>query len=152
MAEYPHNNGSPYISPIKSDGTILAIQNGKATLASSTTYLYPMGGQAATVESAHLQWDSALVAVISVEDCNFALDDVSLYSTTTGDWIHEDPTTAYIATTTTDVSVANATVTVAGGAAGGCMIHFGNTGGKRTRIKVVVTTGGVVRCGTHAKA
>lgn len=138
---------------------------GGVTLANATTYYAPLGSQTTpapaqtSLNSVHVKWDSAFVGVITIETCNFperkggvsiGAADVSNFDTTVGNWIQEDPPTAYISTKSTDgttggATVANATVTVAGGTAGGCMFHLGNLGARRTRVKLVSTTGGVVR-------
>lgn len=150
-------NGSD-VAPIKSDGTSTSTPNGKQgyTLLSGTTYYYPLGGNSAPLESCHVQWDaSIIITAITIEDTNF--DDVTNYSATSGEWISENPSTAYISTTSHNASTGGATVTastiaVAGGTAGGCMYHLGNTGAKRTRLSVVVGgTGGVLRVATHGK-
>lgn len=136
-----------YVQPVKSDGT-LADQVGPAgvyTLASSSTYYLDVGGLGASLLSVHLQWSSALVATITVEDCNFDEHQAALTSTASGDWLQEDPSTAYVPIVGTGASVTNLTITLAGGGAGGAMINLGNLGGARVRIKVAVTTGGTLR-------
>lgn len=153
MAEYPHPGGLPYVAPILTDdGSVLAMITGKATLVTGKTYVYPLGGNAATVESVHIQWDANAALTITVEDSNFAPADVTMYSTTTGDWLNENPSTAYVATVGAGAAVASATVTVTAGNTGGALYHLGNTGAKRTRLKIVATTGGVVRVACHGKA
>jgi len=148
--QYPRP-GSPYCTPIKSDGTVLAVgAAGVATLASSATYYYPVGGESSPLNSVWIKWDNVLNAVFTIEDTNARSEDVSSYDATAGNWIQENPTTAYVGVT--GGTVANLTVTVASTTAGGCLIHLGNTGARRTRIKAVVTTGGVVSVGCHGKA
>lgn len=148
--QYPRP-GSPYCTPIKSDGTVLAVgAAGVATLASSATYYYPVGGESSPLNSVWIKWDNVLNAVFTVEDTNARSEDVTSYDATAGNWIQENPSTAYVGVT--GGAVSSLTITVALTTAGGCLIHLGNTGARRTRLKVVVTTGGVVAVGCHGKA
>lgn len=147
--------GGSYVTPIKtSDGTSPdVVDDGRYTLTSSTTYVWPLGGADGTRVSAHVQWDAAIVITsITVEDSNFPEVDVSNYSTTAADWIDEDPTTAFVGVVGAGVTVTNGVVAVAGGAAGGAMFHVVDTGAKRTRLTMVVAgTGGKVRVAEWAK-
>ena len=148
--QYPRP-GSPYCTPFNTDGTQPAVgAAGVATLASSSTYYYPVGGESSPLNSVWIKWDATLNAVFTVEDTNARSEDVTHYDVTAGNWIQENPTTAYVGITGGTVS--NLTVTVASATAGGCLIHLGNSGARRTRIKAVVTTGGVVAVGCHGKA
>ncbi len=132
------------------------------------TYYFPLGGTAAptpretALASAHLKWSAALAATITIETSNFPATlggasgqggvDVSDYSSTAGDWIQENPSTAIVAVTGSGNSSSAATVTAGGTAAGGCTFHLGNLGTRRARLKVVVTTQGVLRVNGHGKA
>jgi hypothetical protein len=150
------------VYPIKSDGTkgdrdgIEAKASGY-TLASSTSYYYDLGpsSREGAFQSVHVKWDSAAILTITIEDSNFT--DVTVYDTTAGNWLLENPSTAYIANKSTDAStggstVTNATVAVAGGTAGGCFFNIGMTGAMRTRLKIAVGgTGGVVRVSVATK-
>lgn len=152
---------------------VLYVPNSKGcTLASGTTYVFPFGHErsAITVETAlasmHLKWDASVIVTFTIETCNFPATlsgngqgaiDVASYDNAKGNWIQENPTTAYISVTSTDgttggATVTGATIVVAGGTAGGCLIHLGNLGARRCRIKAVVGgTGGVVRAYAHGK-
>lgn len=137
----------PHVATTGVYGEPLGKEPNKAgyTLVAGTTYYYYLGNQSkeAAFQSVHLKWDAAAVLTITIEDSN--LDDVLSYSVTAGEWIKEDPSTAYVGGSG-GVTVTNATVAVAGGTAGGCMFHLGLMGSLRTRVKVVVGgTGGVVR-------
>lgn len=127
--------------------------NGSETLTNGTTYYFPIGSAGALVESVQVIWDSSIVITsIQIEDSN-----IEGISTTTagnpGEWIPENPTTgAYIATEGAGVTVTGATIAVAGGAAGGAMIHLGNIGSKICRLAVVVGgTGGRLQIFPHGK-
>jgi hypothetical protein len=112
------------------------------------TYYIPIGGEGAMAEALHCRWDASAIGVITIEDTNGP--DVLTYSGTAGDWIQENPSTAYVGIL--GGTVANLTVTVPGGTAGGCMIHLGNTGALRTRAKVVITTQGTLNFLSNGKA
>jgi hypothetical protein len=120
------------------------------TLVTGHTYLYELGPAAwdAPFQSFHIKWDATAVLTITVEDSNFP--DVASWSMTAGDWEKEDVPTAYIAHDG-GATVTSGTVSVPGGTAGGCLIHLCESGAIRTRLKVVATTGGVVRVAGAAK-
>lgn len=166
----PHSDN---LQALKSDGTIVApVPLAGCTLANGTTYVFVLGAEAfigqAPLASAQIAWDAAVVAVVSIEALNFGRklgrpdltgpDDVTDFDVATrGRWMKIDPSTAYVTVTSSDgttggATIANATVTVAGGTQGAAFYDLGNLGGRRLRVKVVVTTGGVVRCGMFAKA
>lgn len=156
MARHP--TSTSYITPIKSDGTVQTqsateFGRGAFTLTAGTTYYFPLGGQDSPVLSAHLQHDASIVITsVTVEDCNFPESDVESYSSTAGEWIDEDPSTAFVGVVGTATSATNGVVAVTGGTAGGAMWHIADTGARRTRLKVVVgATGGEVRVAQWAK-
>lgn len=147
-------NSTSYIQPFKSDGTVLAFSNtefgrGALTLASGTTYFFPIGGADASVVSVHLQWDAAIaITSATIEDCNFpeGSADVDWWDDAAGEWIDEDPTTAFVGTDGAGATVTNGVLAVVAGSVGGAMWHVADTGARRTRLKVVVgATGGEVR-------
>lgn len=155
-----------FVTPIKSDGTTetedaTEFGLGSYTLASGTTYYYPLGGADSPFISAHVQWDASIVITsITVEDCNFpeprglaqATGEVAWHDDAAGQWIDEDPSTAFVGSDGAGVTVTNGVVAVAGGAQGGCMIHVTDTAARRTRLKVVVGgTGGELRVATWSK-
>ncbi len=146
-----HHSPTPYPTIYKSDSTKL--ENGKngVTLASGTVYYVPIGGDAALVSSFHLQWDAAIILTVTIEDSNNP--DVTLYSTTAGEWVQQNPSSAYVGGDGAGgMTVTNWTAVIAGGTAGGGMWHFGNSGAARTRMKLSVgSTGGVIKTTTHAK-
>ena len=126
---------------------------GKFTLVAATRYAFILGGADAPFESAHFQWDASIIITsLTIEDSNFSALDAPNYSTTAGDWIDEDPVTAFVGVVGAGATVSSGVVAVAGGAAGGAMFHIGETSAFRTRINVLVgATGGLVRCGAHGK-
>lgn len=153
-----HPTSTSYITPLIAGGTpVQAPSNvefgrGSFTLVAGTTYYYPLGGQDAPWLSAHLKWDAAIALVATIEDCNFPPSDVLDYSDNAGDWIDEDPTTAFVGTDGAGVVVANGVATVTAGSVGGAMWHVGDTGARRTRLKVAVgATGGEAVVAAWAK-
>lgn len=123
---------------------------GVYTLAVATYYI-DVGGLSAPLLSTHFQWSSALIGVLTFEDSNFDEHQASLVSTTLGDWIPEDPSSAEVEVTGTGASATGAVITLLGGGAGGGMAHIGNLGSGRLRVKAVITTGGTLRTAHFGK-
>lgn len=114
-----------------------------------TTSFYGCGGDASIVQHIHLKWDSAFAAVITFETSDFKEVDVAVAGVA-GDWIQENPTTAYIGSTPAGLAT-NMTITVPGGTAGGASVHVGNLGSRRIRVKVVCSVQGQLRIGCAGK-
>lgn len=159
-----HTTSTSYVTPYNTAGTEQpeapgadANVNGRGvrTLTNGVTYFYPLGGQDTSVMSAHCQWDAAIIITsIAIETCNFpdGSSGVEWYDDNAGEWIDEDPTTAFVGVDGAGVTVTNGVVAAAGGAQGGCMFHFADNGARRTRLKVVVgATGGEIRVATWGK-
>lgn len=125
------------------------------------TWVFPLGGSASPLNSVHIKTDAIVAGTFTIETCNFpaykgdsgaAPADVPDFDATVGNWIKEDPTTAYVGTTAgTGWTVTNLTL-VKTAAAGGAIIHLGNLGSRRVRLKAVITTAGGVRVSRWAKA
>lgn len=158
-----HNRrpGGSYVTPIKqSDASKSPDEQGRGTyaLASGTTYLYPVGGADAPWRAFHVQWDALAILTVSVEDSIFGDADVLDTSIALGDWIREDQNGLAVNVKSTDGTTGGATVTasviaVAGGTAGGAMIHVPNNASKRMRLRVDVGgTGGNVRVAEASKS
>lgn len=129
-------------------------ENGYVTLGVDS-YLFPIGGAGpAALASCHIVTDDTIAGVFTIETCNAAKvgpGAISDYDTTTvGAWVKEDPDTAYIASVGTGWSITNMTLTKTAGT-GGAMLHLGNLGSLRIRLKAVITTGGKVRVMPHMK-
>ncbi len=136
-----------------------AAATGLVTLTATDDYYFPIpvAGDGEVV-SIHILTDAVLAGVFTVETCNFpqAADGVNIatvedWNEATGNWIKEDPTTAYVATVGTGWSALNLTLTKTAGA-GGAMIHLGNIGSRRLRLKAAVTTTGAARVMAHGKS
>lgn len=121
-------------------------------LANGTTYFFPVGAPGSLVQSIHVLWDAALIiTALTVEDSNIAILDAT-QAGSAGQWIQENPTGAYVAVVGAGATATNLSVAVTGGAAGGAMIHLGNLGSRKVRIKVVVgATGGKLQVYIHGK-
>ena len=117
----------------------------------STTYVGLGGGDAAIVECVHIQADAAFVGSFTIEDTNFP-EVAANTAGAAGDWIQENPTSGtYVAVEGAGWVPTGLTIAVAGGAAGGAMVHLGNIGSRRQRIVIAATTGGRVRIRCHGK-
>lgn len=128
---------------------------GLVTLTATDVFHFPLPfSEEATVQSIHILTGALIAGTFTIQSCNFpkgtAADAVSDYDETVGNWITEDPTGAYVASTGTGW-----TWTVLSGAktagAGGAMIHLGNIGSKRLRLELNCTTSGTVRVVAHGK-
>lgn len=172
MTQYNRSGARELTAYVATTGTVVLPVQGKGlTLQTGTTYYLPLGEEIAAMPGevsligVHLKWGTAFVGTIAIETSNFCQriggsiagsPDVTDWDATVGNWIQQNPATAYISVTSTDGStggatVTNATVTVAGGAAGGTLFDVGNLGAKRVRIKIVATTGDVVRASVNGK-
>lgn len=143
------------------DGAIMPVgADGYVTLGVDT-YLFPLGGAAdAVLESVQILTDSAIAGTFTIQTCNFpkykndmgsGVEDVSDWTTAGSLWVTEDPTGAYVAAVGTGW-----TWTVLSGAktagVGSSMIHIGNLGCKRVRLRAIITTAGKVRVNGHGKS
>jgi hypothetical protein len=88
---------------------------------------------------------------MTVEDCNVG-DAIATVVGRTGLWVQENPTGAYVAVTGAGVTATNLSVAATGGAIGAAMIHLGNMGSRKVRLKVVVgATGGKLELYPHGR-
>lgn len=147
-----------------SDGSVVQAERVAATKGCTlgvATYVFLLDKKGSLVESVHLQWSAALAATITFEVSNYPEHiggqptqgpvDVADHSTTAGEWMQINPSTAYVPVTGANNTVSNLTITAGGAAAGGAWVDLGNLGARRVRVKVVVTTGGVLRVGVNGR-
>jgi hypothetical protein len=134
-----------------------APETGLVTLDADDHYFPIFGADECEIDSIHILTGAAIEAVFTVETCNFPRRrdevgpaDVTDYNETTGNWIKENPSSAYVASTGTGWAVAALTLTKTAGA-GGAMIHLGNMGARRVRLKAAVTTPGTIRVVANGK-
>lgn len=149
MSRKPRHGGSN-VQPFISDGSAEALPNGRDgyTLLAGKTYFYDLGGDVAPFTHFHVKWDAAAIIVVTFEDTDF--EEITLIDATIGNWVKQDPTAGRI--DATSGAIANSTLTIAGGAAGGATWSVAPAGNRRRRVKIVVGgTGGVVRVGTYGK-
>ncbi len=147
-----HPISTSFITPVKSDGVVqtesaVEFGRGSYTLASGTTYFFPLGGQDTPIASAHLQHDAAIaITSATVESCNIPETESSNFDDTAGTWFGWAPTTAYVPVDGATTTATNGVVAVVAGNPGGAMWSVADLGCRRTRLKVVVgATGGEVR-------
>lgn len=149
----------------KSDGTKVPFEIGKGYSLGVATYYIDVSQPDPVSLSVHVSWDANLVATsLNYQDSNMpayasmtlpyadkdAAVDVSIYDSTSGRWITQDPSTAYVPAGT-GFTVTNMTVAIGGGTANGTVFNLGNVSTRRARIKIVVTTAGYFRCHPHGK-
>lgn len=142
------------------DGTVKPVESDGFVTLGVDTYLFPLSVPEANLYSVHIQTDGTIAGTFTIETCNFPkchdemgqTSDVTDWDTaTSGLWIKEDPTGAYVASVGTGWAWTLLTGVKTAGA-GGAMIHLGNLGSKRLRLKAVITTGGKIRVNRHAKS
>lgn len=148
--------GGTYVTPLKTDGTNLANEapRGSYALASGTTYYYILGGADAPFQSVHITGYTAGLVITSatIQDCNHDTLEVVDHSAVVGEWVNEDPTTAFVGVDGTGWSQTNGVVAASGGGVGGAIWHLGETGAIRTRLAVIVGgTGGILRVSCWGK-
>jgi hypothetical protein len=145
---------------LTTNGTVVPPDEDGFVTLGVATYVFMLSVPEAPLLSVHIQTDATIAGTFTIEGSNFPatkgnmggaadLTDWSA-SATVGTWVQENPTGAYVASVGTGW-----TWTLLSGAktagAGGAMIHLGNYGAKRCRLRAVVTTGGKVRVNRHAK-
>lgn len=115
------------------------------------TYYVPVPSEVASEEqfSIYLKWAAAVNATITIEATDF--EDVTEWSTTAGDWVQVNPTTAYVPVSGASNSATLAVVTAGGAAIGSALFEMSNIGGRRWRLKIVTTVGGLVRIAASEK-
>lgn len=141
---------------VRSDGTVVHAVPGQGCTLIPGTYYFAVSTPDAPTASVHLVWSATLAASsIVFQDTNLPEFKAGSYSdsgadasdidATVGNWITENPSTAYVPIVGAGATVTNMTIALAGGAQGGAVFNLGNLGTRRGRIVAVVTTGGVIR-------
>ncbi len=157
---------SENLPALTSGGVVVVPDRNNATPANrgltltAATFFIPLNVADESTLHLTLKWNAAFAGTITVETTDFPAtlpvagglaDDVTDYSTTAGDWEQENPTTAYVSTSGTGNSATNLTITAGGTNAGGASFHIGNFGAKRIRLRIVCSTGGILRVGCNSK-
>lgn len=144
---------SHYIRPVLSDGTVqeedtdssFATSRGVYTLAAGT-YYFPLPIGNSTLFDVHLTHDAAIaITSATIETSSHGKLEVSDYSAVAGEWMDQDPTTAFVATVGATTTPTNGVVAVVAGNAGGANWQVSDCPAARARLKVVVATEGEVR-------
>lgn len=123
----------------------------------ATTSWYGAGGDASLVQSIHIQWDSTLVAVITIWGSNFPAQGkgaVALNSIVAGEWVQQNPPSGYTAISPVGAGTVGANplvLTIPGGTAGGALMDLSGSGDKQLRVQVVCTTPGFLRIRPNGK-
>jgi len=121
---------------------------GFVTLTVDTHYFELVGARDGDPLSVQIITDAAIAGTFTIETSNGVADGfpdaVSSWDETVGDWVKENPASAYIATVGTGWTVSALTITKTAGT-GAAMIHLGNIGARRCRLAAAITTGGDVR-------
>ena len=156
MARHPISTS--YITPYKSDGVEQVADGtdfgrGSFTLASGTTYYYPLGGQDSPFMSIHAQGDAAIVITsMTVEACDFPESDVDVFDNAAGEWMAKSSSGINATVEGAGYTNTSGVVDTTGGAQGGARWDVFNHGARRTRLAVVVgATGGELRVASWAK-
>jgi hypothetical protein len=165
---------SSNLNAVRSDGVaFLASRDGIPSTWGVTlgvgTYYFPFGASKSPVPaesplaSIQVRGDATIAATYTIEDTNFPSTtspgdgrgpaDVSDFeaASTQGNWMPENPSSATVSVVGTGWAATAATVTSAGTNVGAAVLHIGNLGTRRGRLKVVTTVGGKVRVAVHGK-
>ena len=157
FTKYPSN-------AVKADGTKIPYEPGKGfNIPSTGNWYFDVSIPDVSTMSIHFAWDANLVATsLNFQDSNFpdfkhvstmnhdpdAGVDISINNETAGNWITQDPSSAYVPSGA-GYTITNNTIAILGGTATGTMMQIGNIATRRRRIKLVVTTVGVFRVHAH---
>lgn len=116
-----------------------------------TTSYYGLGGDASLVQHAHIAWDAALIATITIWSSDFP--EVALNSTDAKEWCQENPSSGYTAISPSGAATAATPLVLAipGGTAGCASMNIGNLGSDKLRARVVCTQAGFLRIRPNGK-
>lgn len=158
--EYPPTGSGDVFGLLSSSGARSEPDEGGFVTCTVATFLFPLGGSSSPLHSVQILTDATTAGVFTVETCNFpnirgamggGATDATDFDVTGSIWVKEDPTTAYVATVGTGWTVVNLTLTKTAGV-GSALIHLGNIGSRRCRLKYICSTGGKVRVNRWGKA
>jgi hypothetical protein len=131
--------------------------DGYVTLDSDDHYFEVGGDSSADLVSIQITTDNVIAGTFTVETCLWPRDPINgpatktAFNETSGIWIKNDPTGAYVASSGTGWTWTLLTGVKTAGV-GGAVIDIGNLGAKRLRLKLVCTTGGKVSVIANAKS
>lgn len=162
MSRMPRAGGR-YIQPIDSNGALVPQGDGRGiyTLTAGQTYYYILGGPDASIISGTLTAyatpaaaNGLIITSATIQDTDHPDQDVTNFSSTVGEWVSEDPSSAFVGADGTgwDTTTTPGVLKVAGTGLGGARFNIAETGAYRSRIAVVVgATGGPLRVSSHGK-
>lgn len=137
-------------SGVKRDPT----PTGFVTLTVDDHYFELVGARDGEILSVQILTDGVIAGTFTIETSNAPGDGmpdaITAWDEVVGTWVKENPSSAYVATVGTGWTVAALTLTKTAGV-GAAMIHLGNLGSRRCRVKAVISTGGTVRIVPHGK-
>ena len=131
--------------------------DGYVTLDVDDHYFVVGGDLGADLVSIQITTDATIAGTFTVETCLWPRDQIqggaakTDYDETSGIWVKNDPTGAYVASVGTGWTWTLLTGVKTAGV-GGAVIDLGNLGAKRMRLKLNCTTGGKVAVLANAKA
>lgn len=144
-----------YVTPITAAGTVQEIDSdttfenarGLFTLAAATTYYFVLPVGASTIADIHLTHDLAIaITSAKIETCSHGRTEVEDNSVIAGEWMDQDPSTAFVALVGAGTTHTSGVVAVVAGNAGGADWQVSGFAAARARLAVVVGgTGGEVR-------
>jgi hypothetical protein len=134
------------------DGEVtLADENGFVTLVADT-YFFAESIRGSDVVGVQIETDDELEAVFTIEDTNITESKVTDWDASSPAWVPENPDSSYVATTESSGWTVDALeLTKTDDAAGSAIVHIGNIGSRRLRVRAVVSTGGLARVSFHGK-
>ena len=148
-----------FLSALNGSGTRAEVDaDGYVTLTATDDYYFVVGGDlGADLVSIQIVTDAAIAGTFTVETCLWPRDQIqggaakTDYDETSGIWVKNDPTGAYVASVGTGWTWTLLTGVKTAGV-GGAVIDLGNLGAKRVRIKAAITTGAKVSVIANAKS
>jgi hypothetical protein len=115
------------------------------TLAAGT-YYFPLPVGDSTMFDVHLTHDAAIaITSATIETCSHGVSEVSDVSAVAGEWMDQNPATAFVALVGANTTHSAGVVAVTAGAAGGADWQVSDCPAARARLAVVVATPGEVR-------
>jgi hypothetical protein len=170
MTRYPEIKQLTALAAYKSDGTFVPVvldpTNGVGLTLAAATYLFPFGGERygsmveTVMHALSAKWPSGIVGSITIEGTNFpktitgadqGAPDITDWDTSAA-WQQIDITLAgmvYAVASGTGAMTKFTCAITAG--AGGAAWNIPDLGFMRLRAKAVLSTGGFLRMGSHAK-
>lgn len=159
MTYSPVGSGDVAALPLDSGDPLVPDENGFVTLGAGT-FVFPVNGSDPGLLSVEIITDTAIAGVFTFENTTVpafkngagsGTPDLPDNSSNVA-WVEEDPPDGHVSTTSgAGWTVVGMELTKAAGTAGAAVIHLGNFGARRGRIKGVISTGGKARVNRFGK-